>query len=86
MPNIIPTVTRSTMVVQHVQFCIEDKFESLSRSSLFRILEVRGASQRKELQGLDNGAADGIAAFDKLEKTVMEMERFGASSGWVETT
>ena len=84
MPNIIRTVARST-VAQYVQFCIEDNFEPLSRSTLFRILEVRGASQRKALQGLSNTAADGIAAFDTLEKTIIEMERLGASSGWVET-
>ena len=35
----------------------------LSRSPLFKILEVREASHRKSLQGLDNAAADGLAAF-----------------------
>ena len=61
MPNITHIDTRSRMVAQYMQFCIEDKFEPLSRSTFFRILEVRGASQRKALQGLDNTAPDGIA-------------------------
>ncbi|KAK3751919.1 hypothetical protein QZH41_007935 [Actinostola sp. cb2023] len=58
MPNVIRIVTRSTMVNQYQQFCDENAFEPLSRSTLFRILEVREASERKSLQGLDNTAAD----------------------------
>ncbi|CAH3161487.1 unnamed protein product [Pocillopora meandrina] len=45
MPNVIRKVTRSTMVKQYLQFSEEEQFESLSRSTLFRILEVREASQ-----------------------------------------
>ena len=44
MPNVIRKVTRSTMVKQYLQFCEEEQFEPLSRSTLFRILEVREAS------------------------------------------
>ena len=47
MPNVVRTVTRSTLISQYIQFCQEEKCESLSRSSLFKILEVREASQRK---------------------------------------
>ena len=43
MPNVIRKVTRSTMVKQYLQFCEEEQFEPLSRSTLFRILEVREA-------------------------------------------
>ena len=45
MPNVIRKVTRSTMVKQYLHFFEEEQFESLSRSTLFRILEVREASQ-----------------------------------------
>ena len=86
IPNIIRTVTRSTMVAQYVQFCTEDKFEPMNRATLFRILEVRGAPQRKAFQGLDKTVTDGIVAFDRLEKSVMKLEKLGASSGWIETT
>lgn len=86
MPNIVRTVTRSTMVAQYVQFCIEESFEPLSRSTLFRILQVRGASQRKALQGLDNTAADGVSGFDTLENIVVVMEKLGAPSDWVMAT
>ena len=47
MPNVVRTVTRSTMVKQYQIFCEEENFDPLSRSTLFKILEVRGASQRK---------------------------------------
>ena len=47
MPNVIRKVTRSTMVKQYLQFCEEEQFEPLGRSTLFLILEVREASQQE---------------------------------------
>lgn len=47
MPNVIRTVTRSTMVKQYQSFCEEENFTPLSRSTLFKILDVREASQRR---------------------------------------
>ena len=54
MPNVIRKVTRATMIKQYLQFCEEEQFEPLSRATLFRVLEVREASQQKSLSGLDN--------------------------------
>ena len=82
MPNVVRAVTRSTMISQYLSLCEEEEVDSLSRSTLFRVLEVRKASQRKSLQGLDNTAADGAAAFDTLEVIAYELENFGASNGW----
>ena len=56
--------------------------EPLSRSTLFKILEVREASQRKSLQGLDNTAADGAAAFQTLETIVETLEKGGMEKQW----
>ena len=67
MPNVVHTMTPSTMISQYVQFCQEEKFERLSRTTLFKILEVRQALQRKSLQGLHNTAADGSAGFQKIK-------------------
>jgi len=67
MPNVVRTVTRSTMINQYMQLCQEEKCEPLSRTTLFKILDVREASQRKSLQGLYNTAADGSAAFQRLK-------------------
>lgn len=70
MPNVVRTVTRSTMVEQYLEFCKSDNCEPLSRSTLFKILEVREASQRTSLQGLDNSAANGAAGFQTLETVI----------------
>ena len=44
MPNVIRTVTRSTMISQYLMFCEEEQEVPLSRATLFRILELREAS------------------------------------------
>lgn len=75
MRNVVRTVTRSTMIGQYIQFCQEEEFEPLSRTTLFKILEVRQASQRKSLQGLDNTAADGSADFQKIEMIVDDLKK-----------
>ena len=54
----------------------------MSRATLYRILEVREASQRKALKGLDNVAADGMAAFETLERVIEELQKAGASPEW----
>ena len=65
MPNVIRTVATSTMIAQYLQLCQEEGFDPLSRATLYCILE---ASQRKALKGHDNVAADGMAAFETLER------------------
>lgn len=86
MPNVIRTMTRSTMVAQYLQHCEEDEFSPLSRSTLFKILEVREASQRKSLQGLNNTAADGASGFQTLERIVDELGNSGVDSVWCNDT
>ena len=70
------------MISQYVQFCQEEKCEPLSHSTLFKILEVRETSQRKSLQGLDNTAADGSAAFQTVERIVDDLEKAGLARQW----
>ena len=81
-PNVVRTVTRSTMISQYMQFCQEQKCEPLSRSTLFGILKVREASQRKSLQDLDNTAADGSAGFQMVEMIVNNLEKGGLERQW----
>ena len=45
--NVVRTVMRSTMVKQYQSFCEEEGFNPLSRSTLFKILDAREASQRR---------------------------------------
>ncbi len=84
MPNIVRTVGRSTMIKQYQQRGSEEEFEPLSRATLYRILKVREASQRKSLQGIDDTAASGAERFDTLANIVDELERCGASHEWYE--
>ena len=78
MRNVVRTVTKSTMISRYIQFCQEEKFEPLSRTTLFKILDVvRQASQSKSLQGLDNTAADGSTGFQKIEMIVDDLGKGG---------
>ena len=65
------------MVKQYLQFCEEEQFEPLNRSTLFRVLEVREASQQMYLSGLDNTALDGLAGFVQLLQIVDELDQIG---------
>jgi hypothetical protein len=76
MPNIIRTVTRSTMILQYLQYCKEDKFDPVSRSTLYRILEVRGLTA--EVSGIDNTAAEGVASFERLSGILDEVVQVSA--------
>ena len=78
MSNVIRAVTRSTMIMQYVQHCKEESFEPASLSTLFRILEVREASQQKSVSGLDNIAAEGVASFEQLLCILEELNQAGA--------
>ena len=82
MPNDVRTVTRTIMISQYLQYCDEEKFSPLSTRTLYKILEVREASQRRSLQGLDNIATDGAAGFETLERIVDELKSLGAESEW----
>ena len=70
------------MVSQYLQLCQEEDFEPLSRATMYRILEVCEASQRKALHGLDNVAADGATAFASLLKITDELQNAGADPDW----
>ena len=77
MPNIVRTVTRATIIAQYKEHCKEEEFSPLSERTMYRVLKVREASERKSLQGLDNIAADGAAAFVILETIVDDLEQSG---------
>ena len=53
-----------------------------SRSTVFKILEVREACQHKSLQGLQNTAADGAAGFQTIETLVETLGKGGMKKQW----
>ena len=65
-----------------MEYCKEQCHDPLSSFSLFKILEVREASQRKSLQGLDNTAADGAAGFQTIETLVETLEKRRMEKQW----
>ena len=83
MPSVIRNVLKSTIIAQYLQHCSEEEVEPLSRRTLYRILNVREASQRKSLQGIDNIAADGSLGFERIKSIVSELEDLGVEKDWV---
>ena len=67
MPDVIRTVIPSRIVKQYKIFCETINFSPLSDSTLFKILNVCGASQQKSMEGLYYIATDGVVAFEGLE-------------------
>ena len=86
LPNIARTVARCTIINQYLDFCKEENFTPLSRATIWRILEVQEASQRKSLKGLDNTAADGAEGFEALYEIVDQLEEVGADKEWSSQT
>ncbi|KAK3735902.1 hypothetical protein QZH41_001349 [Actinostola sp. cb2023] len=71
------------MISQYLSFCKDDDFDPLSRATMYRVLQVREASQRKSLQGLDNTSADGAEGFHRITQIVDNLEQqHGASKEW----
>ena len=73
------------MIFQYLEFCKEQNFDPLSRSTLYRIMDVREASQRKSLQGFDNIASDGASGFESLENIIQELEKIDISKELADT-
>ena len=87
MPNIVRTVARCTIVNQYLDFCKkEENFSAMSRATLWRVLEVQEASQRKSLKRLDNTAADGVDGFEALQKILDELEEVWVDKEWCAQT
>ena len=68
----------------YLQFCQDNNYESLSESSLYRILKELKPSQRKSLAGLDNTTADGLNGFSILADIVKKY--FPGNKGIVDNT
>ena len=81
-PNVIRTMIPECIVQQYQQYCCETNFEPMSKRNLQRVLAVCSSSLRKSLQGLDNFSAQGVEAFDALEKVVDKLVECGKTQQW----
>ena len=70
------------MIEQYLEHCCEEDFDPLGKPTLYRILQVREASRRRSLQGLDNTAVIGAEGFEAMHKIVEELKEGGATEKW----
>lgn len=83
IPNVIRTLIPEQIIRKYQGYCSEIGFEPMSRSTLWRVLNVCSASTRKSLQGLDYFSAVGAEAFDELLKVIDKLgEECGKGLTW----
>jgi hypothetical protein len=80
IPQVVRTACHSTLVKVYQSFCEETDFIPLSRATLFKILSNCPASQRTNLKGIDNVAADGVTGFETLIEIIRSMETYTTDS------
>ena len=76
IPNAILTTKYSHAIAFYLEICRKCEYESLSESTLWRILRTLKPSQRKSLAGLDDITAAGMNGFSQLIKFVDDRKRF----------
>ena len=63
-----------------MQYCRkESEYQCLSRATLFKILKVCVASQKRNMHGLDNITSEGIKTVDVLQRLISKLQVFGLS-------
>ncbi|KAK3744065.1 hypothetical protein QZH41_020591 [Actinostola sp. cb2023] len=77
IPNVVRTVITSRLIHLYQSYCAKSGFSPLGRSTLFNILKVCAASQKKSLAGLDSTQTDGVCALGTLEETSNELSKLG---------
>ena len=76
--KIVRIVIASRLINSCIQYCNEsNNYVCLSRATLFKILKVCAASQKRNMHGLDNITSEDMKAVDVLEKVVSKLELFG---------
>ncbi|XP_061184852.1 uncharacterized protein LOC133192865 [Saccostrea echinata] len=77
IPDVLRTACHSSIIDMYEKHCEDTDFSPLSRASLFQILHACSASKRRNLYGLDNITADGLAAFKSLSNIIKNLENKG---------
>lgn len=83
IPAVIRTMIPSRIIEQYSAYCKEQNFEPAGQRSLYRIIEVCGASMQKSLQGLDNTTAEGTEAIDNVTDVLKTLGDHGLEATWV---
>ena len=56
----------------------KNEFEPISKSTMWRVLEVQEATQRKSLRSLGNTVAESADGFEDFFRIIDELHRIGA--------
>jgi hypothetical protein len=80
IPKVVRNIISSRLINMYMSYCKDQEYTALSRSTLYNILKVCAASQKKNLHGLDNITADGLKAVEVLERIISSLETFGLSA------
>ena len=75
MPNVVRTVHKAEMIRLYEAACDKEGYieDRPSTRTLWNVLNMCPASQRKSLAGLDNVAAEGSDSFDTLVQTLKKI-------------
>lgn len=84
LPIVVRTVARCRIINRYLDHSQQSGFQPISRSTMWRVLEVLEASQRTSLRGLDNTVADGADGFKDLLRIVDKLESAGSVKDWYE--
>ena len=70
IPHIIRSTLKMNIVRVYINHCESLGYDSLSTSSLLRILDHCKTSERRQMSGTDNYTADGLEGFKLLDKLI----------------
>ncbi|XP_062575515.1 uncharacterized protein LOC134237441 [Saccostrea cucullata] len=79
IPKMIRTMIASRIIHAYEMFCEDSEMVTPSRATLFKIIKVCSASQKKSLKGLDSYTADGMEAVELLQKILYKLQENGLS-------
>ena len=77
IPKMIRTMIASRIITAYEHFCEDNAMEAPSKATLYKIIKVCSASQKRSLKGLDNYTAEGMVGVDLLERIVRKLEETG---------
>ncbi|XP_061170628.1 uncharacterized protein LOC133180030 [Saccostrea echinata] len=73
-PYVIRCLAPATIVRQYSQLCLEENFEAIGESTMYKILSECSAAVRRSVEGVDYYVAEASEAFRELEHVVREMQ------------
>jgi hypothetical protein len=74
LPKSILKLSRSHTIAEYKKHCEYFEFETLSNSTLWRILSAIKPGQKHAMAGLDNITTSGISGFETLKQTIVGLD------------